>query len=389
MYIISGCRIVVGKPAFSVVAAMLALCCGRTAANESALTAGPSQGGQPTSPSSPEILYDVLDVTHLGGDGTFTTPNVLDDAGGMAGTIYDLPATPGTPGEMFLWDGVLHRFRVPEGVKSVGVAAIAGGRVAGSLQKTTGEKRAFVTSGQDLVELPSLAGDSWPAAMNASGAVAGFSTTASGEAHLVVWTNGVLSDLNDPLSGVIDNAAISIDDVGSIRVVTCASLGPRTGCRSLTVVAGNVQDNGPVANEFTASAMNPNGIMVGQMVGQNLHTASTVAGVWMAGNATSLKREIASRSWPELNASAGNELGSSLRAVNTLGDAVGEVDIPISEGGAATAILWKDGKLIDLSAAVAPATKLFVAYAINARGQILAQRGEYPFPGGVFLLVPR
>jgi hypothetical protein len=81
---------------------------------------------------------------------------------------------------------------------------------------------------------------------------------------------------------------------------------------------------------------------------------------------------------------------SRLVAVAASGDAIGQVILPNSEGAASTALLWKDGKVVDLARAVDPPMPLFTAYAINAKGQILARRGEYGgIYGGEFLLTPR
>jgi hypothetical protein len=76
-----------------------------------------------------------------------------------------------------------------------------------------------------------------------------------------------------------------------------------------------------------------------------------------------------------------------LWAVAASGDAVGEVNIAISEGAAATAILWKDGTLFELAAGLEPPMRLHSGVAINAKGQILARTAQEGY--GQVLLTPR
>jgi hypothetical protein len=168
---------------------------------------------------------------------------------------------------------------------------------------------------------------------------------------------------------------MAIDDSGRIGVLACDHLAPRSGCRGMIMTDSDTLDLGALPDSLDPSAMSVQGHVVGFVPGA--HAAH--AAVWIAGQTTDLDGEIAARPWPSLGIYAGSQLQSGLGAVAASGDAVGAAIIPISEGGAATAILWKDGQLVDLVGAVDPPTRLHSASAINARGQILARRTELGF----------
>ena len=68
------------------------------------------------------------------------------------------------------------------------------------------------------------------------------------------------------------------------------------------------------------------------------------------------------------------------------GDAVGDVIIRISMGGASTAMLVRGGEVIELQTPLDPPTRAFSGLRINRGGQILATRSEL---GPVVLLNPR
>jgi probable HAF family extracellular repeat protein len=335
----------------------------------------------PPPPPRENALYDAVDVSRLGGPSSVTDAAVLDDAGAVAGRICDSPPLCSSlTWDVFLWDGTLHRFQVPQGARA-SVAATAAGRVAGTLEDAEGASRAFITAGRDLVELDTLGGNSFVSAINAPGVVVGASFTPSGEKHAVAWKDGRLVDLG-ARTGKAESVALAIDDSGRVGVVACDRLEPQSGCRGMVVTGAEALDVGALPDAFYPRAMSAQGQVVGFVLGYPQHAVT-----WTAGETIDLDGQIAALPWPSLGLQAGGRLGSTLQAVAASGDAVGAVDIPISEGGAATAILWKDGKVVDLQAAVDPPTHLHAAFAINAKGQILARRGEYGF--AKVLLTPR
>jgi probable HAF family extracellular repeat protein len=325
------------------------------------------------------IRYEALDLSHLGGPDTETEAEVLDDTGAVAGRICGDPAFCYAKGsDVFLWNGTFRRFHVEAGtVASVG--ATAAGRVAGTLLKADGSQRAFTSAGSDLVELPTLGGEAFVRAMNASGVVVGASVTQSGEKHAAAWKDGSLIDLA-ARTGMVESVAMAIDENGRIAILACHQAAWPSGCRAIIVTDSSVLDLGAIPDEAWPLAMSPQGSVVG-------FTRGSHAFAWTAGQSTDLDRDVSALPWPSLGLPAGGQLDSSFWAVAASGDAVGQVDIPISEGGAATAILWKDGTLFDLTAGVEPPMRLHSAIAINAKGQILARTGLQEWTG--VLLTPR
>jgi hypothetical protein len=342
---------------------------------------------QQVQPKPPlNIVFDAVDVSQLEGPNSVTYPQVLDDTGAIAGGICDAPVRYGMACDFFLWDGALHRFHVPDS-STAGVGATAGGRVAGAIRTASGAQSAFVTSGEQIVELPTLGGDSFAGSINASGVVGGASLTPSGDLHAVVWKGGVLEDLG-ARTGKTESIVQAIDESGKVSVLACDRFWRTTpsGCRALVMTGEAWVDLGAIPDGFFLYGMSAEG----QAVGSTRGLLYTVAAVCSAGKTKDLDAEIAARPWPTLAAREGTHFESKLRAVAASGDAVGDIAIAISEGGAATAILWKDGTLVDLARAVDPPTPLYSAFAINAKGQILAQRGEYVLgAGSVVLLTPR
>jgi probable HAF family extracellular repeat protein len=249
------------------------------------------------------------------------------------------------------------------------------------MQDAEGAIRAFITAGHDLVELETLGGNSSVHAMNASGVAVGWSLTLSGEKHAVAWKNGSLVDLGSR-TGKAESDALAIDDDGNVAVLACDQVDARSGCH-VTVLSGTeARDLGLLPDALYPWAVSARGQVVGFVNASTAHAA-----IWTAGEMVDLEDEIAARPWPSLGLPAGHGLASALQAVAASGDAVGGVDIPISEGGAMAAILWKDGEVVDLQAVVSPPTYLHSAFAINARGQILARTAEYGYAN--VLLTPR
>jgi len=380
------------KGASALAAAALLFACGRTLATDPGESgpipgAGPPEGAAPPGANpAPRpangTVYDALDVSRLDGPNAVTDADALDDAGAVAGRICDSPPLCATLAwDVFLWNGALHRFQVPQGTRA-SVAATAADRVAGTLLDAQGTSRGFITAGDDLVELETLGGNSFVNAMSASGIAVGSSLTPSGEGHAVAWKDGSLVDLGARTGSKAQSIALAIDDSGRVGVLACDQLEARSGCRAIVVTDTEALDLGPLPDALYPWSMSAQGQVVGFVPGYPNHAA-----IWTAGETIDLNEQIAARAWPSFGLPAGGRLGSALQAVAASGQAVGAVDIPISEGSAATALLWKDGKVVDLQAAVNPPIHLHSAFAINAKGQILARRGEYGF--GKVLLTPR
>jgi probable HAF family extracellular repeat protein len=223
-------------------------------------------------------------------------------------------------------------------------------------------------------------------AINSAGTLVGASGNSSLDQHAVAWIAGALVDLGARTGGA-SSTATAIDDDGRIAVLDCTPSSTSKGCSALIVTDTDVVDLGSIPDEIAVLTMSTQGLVVGSAPGSSPPSwYSAVA--WSGGNLTRLEDEVDSRAWPSLGVSAGSRLGSSLVAVAANGDVIGEADIAISEGAAMAPFLWKNGTLIDLQAVVEPATRLHSAFAINAKGQILATVGEGLFSGRM-LLTPR
>ena len=369
---------IIPRAALALAAMASLFACGESAGRSALESASnPNSAPQPAK----AIRYDALDLSRLDGPNAVTDAAVLGDTGAVAGRICDdPPLCASMRWDLFLWDGTVQRFHVAEGVRA-SVSATAAGRIAGMLEKADGSQRAFVSAGSGLVELPTLGGDSFVTAMNASGLAVGASISPSGERHAVAWKDGNITDLG-ARTGMAHSIAMAVDD-SKVAVLACHQAAWPTGCRAMILTDSDLLDLGAIPDELSPAAMNATGNVVGFR-----HAAQTPhAAAWTAGQTTDLDGEISAVPWPALAARAGSQMGSSLLAVSASGDTVGEVDTPISEGAAATAILWKDGMLFDLAAAVEPPMRLHSGIAINAKGQILARRGEQGY--AQVLLTPR
>jgi hypothetical protein len=204
----------------------------------------------PVQPKPPlNIVFDAVDVSHLDGPSSVTYAQVLDDTGAIAGGICDAPVPSGMACDFFLWDGALHRFHVPDGTADVG--ATAGDRVAGAIRTASGVRSAFVTSGEQIVELPTLSGDSFAGSINGSGVVGGASFTPSGELDAVVWKDGALEDLG-ARTGKTESIVQEIDESGKVSVLACDRFWRVTpsGCHALVMTGEAQVDLGTIPDGF-------------------------------------------------------------------------------------------------------------------------------------------
>jgi hypothetical protein len=184
-------------------------------------------------------------------------------------------------------------------------------------------------------------------------------------------------------TGMAQSVAMAVDESGKISVLACRQGAGLPGCRAMILTDSSAVDLGAIPDELSPFAMSAQGSVVGSRSGAEVEHAAA----WTAGQTIDLDRDITALPWPGIGARPGGLLSSLLWAVGASGVAVGEVDIAISEGAAATAILWKDGTLFDLAAGVEPPMRLHSGVAINAKGQILARRSQQGY--AQVLLTPR
>ena len=339
---------------------------------------------------TPAPRYDAAVVTSI--DGLAVTPTVLGDDGEIAGFVTP---TMGSPNQgVFLWNGALHRFAVPNGWREAGVAATAGGRIAGTVYDAPVFTRAhaFVSNGTDLVDIGTLGGDfSEAMTMDRSGAVVGVSTTSSGDAHAFAWKRGVMTDLGK-IPGKAMSSALGIGLDGTPIGVSCdgvpwgsfGNFSSNLGCRAVLFTDAAPSDLGPLPDNALIFAAASTGDIVGS-------DRETHGFLWHGGDVRLELSVLASAyAWPRLGISATSLLSSDFAGVNAAGDAVGSIWAPISEGDGVP-VLYRAGSLFDLNDLIdvpladVTDSRLREAFAINARGQILVRDGR----GTTLLLTPR
>ena len=174
-------------------------------------------------------------------------------------------------------------------------------------------------------------------AVNAHGWVVGSSVTAKGQ-HAVLWDGTRLRDLTPALQGL--SFAYALNSVG--QVVGSFSPAGTSEQRAVLFENGELRDLGTLGGDSTAVGINDSGRIVGQSGNHGF--------VYDLPNGP--MRDIAPGQF------------TGLSGVNAAGDAVG--------GMGARAILWRDGKFIDLTDALGDPTWLLIeATAINDQGQIV------------------
>jgi probable HAF family extracellular repeat protein len=325
-------------------------------------------------------------------DGLAVTPTVLGDDGEIAGFVTP---TMGSPNQgVFLWNGALHRFAVPKGWSEAGIAATAGGRIAGTLHDApifVTRAHAFVSNGTDLVDIGTLGGDfSEAMAMDSSGTVVGVSTTSSGDAHAFAWKRGLMTDLGK-LPGKAMSFARAIGPDGTPIGLSCdatpggwfGSAYSSFGCHAVSFAAAGPIDLGPLPDGGSIFAA----ASTGDIVGSNRETHGYL---WSGGQVVDMSVLGSAYAWPLMGIPATEVLSSEILSANEARDAVGAIWAPISEGDDAVAILYRRGSLFDVNDLTdvppgATKTPLSEAFAINARGQILVRERR----GTTLLLTPR
>ena len=285
------------------------------------------------------------------------------------------------------------------GLQFEGVAINDAGQVAGTQNPTnpqSGQTRAMLyTPGAGTQDLGTLGGTiSVADALNATGQVVGYSTTATGAVHAFLWTPGVgMQDLG-VLDGGTSSRARGINDRG--EVVGQSTL-PRTDPREpqthafLWTPAGGMQDLGALGGGLTSSvAYDINN--AGQVVGRSYSADQIIfpptdpellsrAFLWSPGHGMQ-----------DLGALSGGH--AIAYAINDAGQVVGKswlaTSSPPPYGQNLRAVLWEPGQDIrDLGGLwVGPYNS--AAYGINEAGQVVGESDLGPafldgFPVQAFL----
>ena len=218
------------------------------------------------------FLYSGGQMTDLGtvGGGDFSVGSAVNRSGWVAGGS----ATNNGGNAAFLWNGKkmidLGQQAPLNGSDSGANGINDSGQVVGQYG-TSSTQHAFLYSNGTMTGLPepSFTGGSGCVAdaINNTGQIAGTCADATGQAHLVLWHNGAVTDLGtlSPPGSYSYTQAVSINNNGQIAGTVF------TGGTS----EGFLYSNGTITNlgSFLPAAINDNGVMVG---GDQIDTGGTL-----------------------------------------------------------------------------------------------------------------
>lgn len=322
--------------------------------------------------------YEVVDIApyvahvrrHSDNDGI-----AINNAGEIAGTAY----TESGPLAFIYRSGALQYLGTLGSSDSYAAAINARGDVAGHSSDSDAHDtvRPFLWNGRSMKDLGSLGGPfAFAYGVNKARQVAGFSYLTSGSYRAFLYSHGSMQDLGT--LGGTSSAAYGINDAGVVVGFAANSDGLN---RAFKYSQGTMTELGTLGGGPTSSsvalAINQGGLAVGWSKpdwGSSFHAVR-----FDAGGATDL-----------------GTLGgaySSATAVNTRGDIVGW---STSQGtgnspGAHKAVLFRDGRVILLAHRLDPLTgagwRLIEATGINDKGQIVGW-GEHDGAYRIYLLNP-
>lgn len=265
----------------------------------------------------------------------------MNDAGQVAGTVDSGRVASGALPRAFVWERRSLRWLGSlGGGASIARAINASGQVAGMSTTRQGERHAFVSRGETLLDLGTLPGGvfSEAYAVNDRGEVAGFADVGDLRFHAFIWREGVMKDLGT-LAGGLHSYAYAINGRGQVAGVSSTGI-PRPG--------------GPTA---------AHAFITGE--GDRLIDLGTLTGDAGQSGALALNEAGEVVGWSEAQAGESHA-----------------VRVPPRSGGA-------PGPMEDLNAQIDPQTGwvLNEAVGINARGQIVGN-GSLRGRPRAFLLTP-
>src|SRR6266567_1987208 len=185
-------------------------------------------------PTVHAFLYSNGAMTDLGTMGGRDSTAYAINASGQVTGIVTLPDSPtlGTVQHAFLYsNGAMQDLNTLAGPGSGGLTLFLGRAINDSGQITgdawTGHTtHAFLYSGATTKDLGTLGGEgSFGMGINASGQVVGGSNVIGGEQHAFLYTDGIMYDLNDLVSGIAGTLltnATAINDTGQIVANGCS-----------------------------------------------------------------------------------------------------------------------------------------------------------------------
>ncbi len=205
-----------------------------------------------------------------------------------------------------------------------------------------------------FVDLGTLGGPSgWARRVNNAGAIVGTAMTRELRMHAVIWSAGGITDL-----GLVGGFGAIAHEINESRVVAGTVDYEQVKTQAIMWTDGEATDLGNLGGSWaTAASINEAGIIVGN--------SQTAAG------ATHGFRWPSTEGMVDLGTLPGCA-NSSASEINRHGDIVGAV-WPCKGG---LAVLWKDGRIIDLNTVVPPGSiAIYDAGDINDAGQIIGYSG--------------
>jgi probable HAF family extracellular repeat protein len=217
------------------------------------------------------------------------------------------------------------------------------------------------TRDYEATELVGLGGESSADAINDQGQVVGFSETASGEWHAVLWHDGKVTDLGT--LGGESSSATAINDEGQVVGSSETASGEE---HAFLWEDGKMTDLGTLGGNWsTAFAINDQGQVVG-ISDASEDSLDVRTFLWEDGKMT------------DFEIPAGERGGAT--DINNRGQVVG-ASTPSEGSLEVRAFLWEDGKMTDLGTLAGQPT---MALAINDGGQVVGFGGLFP-PHRAFL----
>ena len=232
----------------------------------------------------------------------------------------------------------MHDLGTLGGLNSFPASINASGAIVGYSNTATGESDAFLYDNGTMQNLGTLGGSySYATAINNNGQIVGDAATASGDEHVFLYTNGTVQDLNSliaPSSGWVLDQATGINDAG--QIVGNGMFNRQN--HAFLYSNGTVQDLGTLQGDTNSNSIgiNSNGEILAESYsfGGNYHAFSNTSGVIQI-----------------LGTLGGaNSFGG---AINDHGQIVGASDIAAGDStGTQNAFLYSDGTMQDLNSLV-------------------------------------
>jgi len=313
--------------------------------------------------------YRVIDLGGVAGSGS-AQAMAINDLGQIVGKSAN---------HAFLWEhGTMTDLGTLGGHVSSANAISDRGQVVGESETAAGEIHAFVWENRLMRDLGTAGETSSAHGINNAGVIVGAMFAKNIRGGAVVWKDGVRQYLGDLGPSGSGSTAMAINNDGEIAGVSSGFADNGGGVvRAVIWQNGAIRDIGTLGGlHSTANALNNQGEVVGWA---EVRDQLTLAFSWKDG----VMHQLGMLS----NGSVAPGNGTQAAAINDQGQVVGSA---LNSKGESRAVIWDNGKIMDLNDLIDAGTGLVLtqATAINNDGQIVV---EQQTPGGTpksFLLTP-